>query len=63
MLKHFHVADVPGRMEPGTGEVNYANVLRALDEAGYKGYCGFEIRPSDSSEAALKRAKQACGLA
>jgi len=63
VLKHVHVADVPGRMEPGSGEINYANVLRAVDEVGYGGYCGFEFRPSDNSEAALERAKQACGLA
>jgi len=63
LLNHVHLADVPGRCEPGTGEVNYANVLKALDEAGYRGYCGFEFRPSDTSEAALTRAKTACGLA
>jgi hydroxypyruvate isomerase len=56
------VADVPGRQEPGTGEVNYANVLKALDQAGYKGYCGFEFRPSDNSAGALERAMRACGL-
>jgi len=63
VIHHVHVADVPGRMEPGTGEINYANVFRALDEAGYEGYCGFEFRPSDNSAAALARAKVACGLA
>ena len=62
LLKHVHVADVPGRMEPGTGEVNYANVLKALDQSGYRGYCGFEFKPSDNSAAALARAKVACGL-
>jgi len=62
MFNHVHIADVPGRMEPGTGEVNYINVLKALDEAGYEGFCGFEFRPSDSSDAALKRARVACGL-
>lgn len=63
LINHVHIGDVPGRHEPGTGEVNYVNVLRALDEAGYEGYCGFEFTPSDSSEAALKRAMKACGLA
>ena len=62
ILKHVHLADVPGRMEPGTGEINYANVLRAVDEVGYRGYCGFEFKPSDNSAAALMRAKAACGL-
>ena len=62
LLHHVHIADVPGRFEPGTGEINYAAVLAALDEAGYDGWCGFEFRPSDSPEAALARAKTACGL-
>ena len=62
ILKHVHIADVPGRMEPGTGEINYANVLKAIDQVGYRGYCGFEFRPSDNSAAALMRAKAACGL-
>ena len=62
VINHVHIGDVPGRMEPGTGEINYANVLKALDDAGYRGYCGFEFRPSDNSEAALKRARKACGL-
>ena len=29
----IHVADVPGRHEPGTGEINYANIYRKLFEA------------------------------
>lgn len=62
VLYHVHVADVPGRFEPGSGEINYANVLKALDEAGYEGYCGYEFRPTDNSAAALTRAKAACGL-
>ena len=63
VFNHVHVADVPGRFEPGTGEVNYVNVLKALDDAGYQGHCGFEFRPSDNSDAALTRAMAACGLA
>jgi len=62
-IYHVHIGDVPGRHEPGTGEINYANVLRALDEAGYDGWCGMEFSPSDSSAAALDKARRACGLA
>ena len=62
IIYHVHVADVPGRNEPGTGEINYKNVLKAIDEAGYEGYCGLEFRPSDSSQAALARMREACGL-
>ncbi|SFR64741.1 hydroxypyruvate isomerase family protein [Halogeometricum limi] len=44
-IGHVHIADVPGRHEPGTGELNYRNVLAALAEAGYDGYVGCEFFP------------------
>jgi len=62
VIHHVHVADVPGRYEPGSGEINYASVFKALDEAGYEGWCGMEFRPTDSSAPALERAMRACGL-
>jgi len=46
LIGHLHIADVPGRYEPGTGEINYANVLKAIDYAGYKGCIGMEFSPS-----------------
>ncbi len=45
-IGYFHIADVPGRCEPGTGELNYQNILKALREAGYQGIVGFEFTPS-----------------
>ncbi|MFC1890119.1 hydroxypyruvate isomerase family protein, partial [Thermodesulfobacteriota bacterium] len=42
LLGYVHVADVPGRGEPGTGELNMPNILRALAAAGYDGIVGFE---------------------
>lgn len=42
-LGHVHVADNPGRLEPGTGEIAYGNVFDALDRAGYEGYVGLEF--------------------
>jgi len=40
---HVHVADTPGRLEPGTGEINYDTLFDALDDAGYDGYVGMEF--------------------
>jgi hydroxypyruvate isomerase len=62
-IHHVHVADVPGRHEPGSGEINYANVFKVLDKVGYDGWTGMEFRPSDDSAAALARMRDACGLA
>jgi hydroxypyruvate isomerase len=56
VIGHVHVADVPGRHEPGTGELNYANIFRALREAGYDRYVGFEFEPTVRSEEAAKAA-------
>lgn len=44
-IAHVQIADSPDRHEPGTGEINYRYVLRALHEAGYEGYVGLEYRP------------------
>ena len=52
-IGHVHVADVPGRHEPGTGELNYANVFEALDAAGYDGYVGCEFSPPGDPDEAL----------
>ena len=62
VIYHVHVADVPGRHEPGTGEINYANVLQALEATGYAGYCGFEFKPTSDSAASVQRALRACRL-
>jgi len=52
-IGHFHIADVPGRHEPGTGEINYANLLRKIAELGYRDYVRLEFRPSVAPEEAL----------
>ena len=54
---HIHVADVPGRHEPGTGEINYGNVFRAIHESGYKGYVGMEYIPSKDAMKTLAAVK------
>ena len=46
LVHHIHIADVPGRHEPGTGEINYLNLLSAAKRAGYDGYLGLECVPT-----------------
>jgi hydroxypyruvate isomerase len=53
-IGEIQVADVPGRHEPGTGEVNYAGVARGLNEMGYRGPVAMETWPSGDSDAALE---------
>ncbi|KKB11456.1 hydroxypyruvate isomerase [Devosia geojensis] len=44
-IAHVQIADNPGRNEPGTGEINYDFVLKALDRLGYDGWVGCEYKP------------------
>jgi hydroxypyruvate isomerase len=55
-IGHVHVADVPGRHQPGTGELNYAIILEKLRESGYKGYVGLEFSPTVDSKIAAAAA-------
>jgi hydroxypyruvate isomerase len=52
-IGEIQVADVPGRCEPGTGEVNWPNVARALHAMGYTGPVALEAWASGDPEAAL----------
>jgi hydroxypyruvate isomerase len=52
-IGHMQLADVPGRHEPGTGEINYTFLLRHVDLVGYPGWIGCEYRPLGTTEAGL----------
>lgn len=52
-IGHIQFADPPGRHEPGTGEVNFANLFATLDRLGYDGWVGAEYRPSRPTEETL----------
>jgi hydroxypyruvate isomerase len=54
LIGHFHIADVPGRHEPGTGEINYKNVFKAIGETGYTQYVGLEYMPAGGAAESLK---------
>lgn len=45
LIGHYHIADNPGRHEPGSGEINYTNVIHAIKDTGYQGYIGLEFTP------------------
>jgi hydroxypyruvate isomerase len=61
-LGHVHIGDVPGRHEPGTGEINYRNVLQWIHDSGYDGYMGFEYRVTDDTWSSLERVRGVLGL-
>jgi hydroxypyruvate isomerase len=49
----FHIGDVPTRQEPGTGEINFPNLIRRLVTLGFDGPVGLEFYPSQDEAAAL----------
>ncbi len=55
LVGHIHIADVPGRHEPGTGELDFFKILQAVGEQGYLGTVGFEFSPKAGSDEALDR--------
>ena len=52
------IGDVPGRKEPGTGEINYANMFRTLREAKYGGYVDMEHGTTSTPAHAIETVKQ-----
>lgn len=49
-IGHIHIADAPGRHQPGTGEINFKNLLAVIKENGYDGYLGLEYRATKKDE-------------
>lgn len=54
-IGEIQVADVPGRQQPGTGEINYRAIARTLEDIGYQGVVAMEGWASgDSTDALLQ---------
>jgi hydroxypyruvate isomerase len=59
----IQVADVPGRCEPGTGEIRYPAIAAALRDVGYDGVVGLEAFAAGDSHVALQRFRSAFAAA
>ena len=53
LIRHMQLADVPGRHEPGTGNIDYRALFRLIDELGYEGWIGCEYHPMAETAAGL----------
>lgn len=53
-IGHIHIADNPGRREPGTGELDYGQIFTAIAETDYDGYVSGEFYPDDDPDAAAR---------
>jgi len=56
-IAHFHVGDVPGRHEPGTGEIHYGNVFKAIRATGFRDFVAMEYVPSKDAMKTLIEAR------
>jgi len=62
-VAHVQIGDVPGRHQPGTGEIHHANLLKAVRAAGYRGRIGLEFMPLDQDDAKAVQDMLAVGVA
>jgi hydroxypyruvate isomerase len=53
LIGHVHIADAPGRHEPGSGTIDWAASVSEIRKAGYGGMIGLEFRPSARTTEAL----------
>ena len=58
VIAHMQLADVPGRNEPGTGEIAWDYVFRRIDELDYRGWVGCEYRPRGETGPGLEWRKR-----
>ena len=62
-MARFDVADVPGRGQPGTGEINFAHLRRVLESEGYEGLVSFEVDPvGGESDVAARACRELFGF-
>jgi hydroxypyruvate isomerase len=62
-IGHIHTAGNPGRGEiDDTQEINYPPIMKAIVEAGYKGFVGQEFIPIRDKIASLNQAVRICDV-
>ena len=49
-IGYIQIADVPGRHQPGTGELNYKFIFNAINKIDYRGPIGLECWPQNNDE-------------
>jgi len=59
-IGHFHAAGNPGRAELFKGELNYAQIARAIDAAGYTGHIGLEYFTQNDVLESLEKCRSIC---
>ena len=53
LIDHVQIGNVPGRHEPGEGELDFGEILGAIDASGYRGWVGCEYKPRTDTRSSL----------
>src|SRR6266567_8976122 len=62
-IGHFHTGGVPGRHElDGTQEIQWDGVMRAIADAGFRGYVAHEFVPAGDAMESLRKAAELCDV-
>jgi hydroxypyruvate isomerase len=59
LVGHVHVADAPGRHEPGIGTIDWAGIVAWLSASGYDGAVGLEYMPSQPTVDSMELIRKA----
>lgn len=62
LVAHVQVADIDDRNEPGTGTVDWAHVMRTLNDLGYTGAIGMEYFPTLPMDQSLELTRKTLAL-
>ena len=62
LVEHVQVAGTPGRNEPGTGTIDWKQIMADLDELGYDGRIGLEYMPSMPMDQSIAATREALGV-
>ena len=49
-IGHIHIADHPGRHQPGTGGIDYPSLFATIEDVGFAGLIGCEYKPTGKTE-------------
>lgn len=62
LIRHIQIADVPGRHQPGTGAIDFKNILKEIEKSGYDKYISLEYLPLGSVEESLLWLPEDCRI-
>jgi hydroxypyruvate isomerase len=61
-IRFVEIGDVPGRLEPGTGEMHHENIFKVLREEGFSDFVGMEHGTSSTPEHAMAAVRKVAGV-